>query len=43
MSKPNLFDKNSVQWVRNNNSNYHSTSNTDTTRIRTQTTIIAVT
>lgn len=36
MSKPNLFDKNSVQWVRNNNSNYHSTSNTDTTRIRTQ-------
>lgn len=32
----NLFDKTNINWVRNNNDNYTSTSNTDTTRIRTQ-------
>lgn len=32
----NLFNQGDVQWVRNNNSNYKSTDDTNTTRIRTQ-------
>lgn len=32
----NLFDKDNVTWIRNNNDNYTSTENTNTTRIRTQ-------
>ncbi|MBQ2349700.1 MAG: hypothetical protein II393_00255 [Cytophagales bacterium] len=35
----NEFDKDNMDWIRNNNSNYQSTDNTNTTRIRTQTLI----
>lgn len=33
----NLFDKDNTEWIRNNSADYHSTGNSNTTRIRTQT------
>lgn len=37
IANKNFFDKDNTEWIRNNSADYHSTGNSNTTRIRTQT------